>query len=430
MTVVKNLAALREKAKDLDKKWEPILGGYNREFHQNTERDYFSGNSLGLQPSGFLEKLRHHANIWKYKQHDGHFECDGEHDRPWWKYEEKSASIIADLAGSYQHEVAICNSLSTNNRNVLESCLMYIRDHLRKETTSTPTFISVQENFPSDFVGLRYSLAVVFGDNYKLIEVPSEPNGSHNFMRIIETIKQNSGISLGFFPSLCFITGQRFPIKQITAALHEIGALSGFDLAHSLGNHELELHKDEVDFATFCSYKYLCGGPGGVGGLYAHEKLLARAGFKTVSGWFGIHPDDRFRFNPSTYRPAEGARSFIQSNAPIFNMLGLEAYCDLVQKYGKSTIGEKHREISTFMHDCLSTIPGIQIITPQKWEDRGCQISFSSIGKERDSVYQELLKKSFCEERGQNVIRVAPVGYNRFEQCAKFASYLHEIIAS
>ena len=430
----KQLQNLQATAEENYKRWTTLLGGYVDSFDQSNGINYFAGNSLGLQPKKFLEKLIKHAIIWMTKQHDGHFTEDGtKSDRPWWRYQEKLVETGSRLLGAEYNiispEVAFLNTLSVNNRNLVETFAMYLRDHCIAPKC-TPVVITVRTNFPSDNIGLKYALNIVFGEyGYKLVEVEPDENGLYDFNHMIKVIKAEKNLVMGFFPGLCYITGQRFPIREITAALHSVGAIAGFDLAHSVGNYQLSLHDDEVDFATFCGYKYVNGGPGAVGGIFIHKKWHGKFLFKDVSGWFGVHKDDRFNFDPDNYRPAPGAWRFLQSNDQIFNMLGVESFFDLVNDYGEDKIFEKHENISTFLFECLTCIPQISIITPELFEQRGCQISFRIKNMDIDYVLKKLKEKSFCEKRGIDIIRVAPVGYNTFAQVWNFCDELHKIVS-
>lgn len=416
-----------------DDKWSPILGGYSASFCQNKKRSYWAGNSLGLQPEGFTEKNDRHAKIWLEKEHDGHFEEDGTStDRPWWKYQEKLVRTGSKLLGARYDvkcpEVAFFNTLSTNNRNLIETFAMYVRDD-PKNAKIIPTIVTIKTNFPSDDVGLKYALKVVFGSGkFKLLEIMPDKNGIYDFQKMVAIIETQPNVIMGFFPGLCYVTGQRFPIKEITTALHKVGAIAGFDLAHSVGNYQLNLHDDGADFATFPGYKYLNGGPGAVGGIFVHSRWFRKKSFDYVSGWFGVYEKDRFKFDPKNYRPAPGAWGFIQSNDQIFNMLGVEANFDLIDKYGKNNLFQKNKEISTYLYECLKCIPGICIITPEPFAQRGCQVLFKVKGMDMNEVHRKLLPRDFCEMRGKDAIRVAPVAYNSFAQVWKFSNHLQKIV--
>lgn len=429
------LINLGAKAAEADKRWEETLGEYVKSFHKKKKVNYFAGNSLGLHPKRFKHNLLKHANIWKKEQHNGHFYEDGTmYDRPWWRYQEKHVSTAASLLGAHCHEqcpeVALFGTLSANNKLLVEIFAVHIRDTLR---VKNPTIVTIKTNFPSDDVGLKHALKTVFGNSYKLVEIPpTNANGLYEFDAMVRQINREENVAMGFFPGLCYTTGQRFPIAKLTEALHAKGAIAGFDLAHSMGNYQLHLHNDGVDFATFCGYKYLNGGPGSVGGIFVHEKWFSKDGFKNhtdyVSGWFGVHMDDRFRFNPNNYRPAPGAWGFLQSNDQIFNMQGVEAYFELVKEYGKANIFKKQKELSQFMQRCLSVIPRVEIITPRQFNERGSQTSFYVPGINTKTLVEDINRMgNFCEQRG-NFIRVTPVAYNTFNEVWKFCKCLNTLV--
>jgi kynureninase len=253
----------------------------------------------------------------------------------------------------------------------------------------------------------------VYGTKYELVELESNDDGLYDVEKLITEINNLSNIKMGFFPGLCYQTGQRFNIKKITEALHSIGAFAGFDLAHSVGNYQLQLHKWNVDFATFCGYKYLNGGPGATSGIFIHRKLFSKSHFTQVYGWFGISEKDRFNYNPATYRPAPGAWSMMLSNDPIFNMLGLETSFEALEKCGLDKIFQYHKDISIFFYDCLETINRIKIITPKDYAQRGSQLSFYSSASIDDLLNYINDGSYFCEKR-KNTIRIAPVAYNTY----------------
>lgn len=420
--------SLRQKASELDNKRSPEIKKYAKNFHK--PENYFGNNSLGLLPKGFKKKLKLHYRIWKEEQHNGHFYTDGTKDfRPWWKKQEQLCKTASKLLGCKYKlpcpEVAIGNGgLSVNTRLTLEIFMQYIRDKKMKKG-STPTFITIGTNFPSDDVGFKACLKIVFGKNYKLIEFkPKDEDGLYDFNELIKTIKSTPNLQLGFFPGLCYTTGQRFPIEKITKALHEVRALAGFDLAHSVGNYQLQLHDWGADFATFCGYKYLNGGPGSISGFFVHEKWFSNKKFdNTVSGWFGIHEEDRFSYDPKNFRPAPGAWSMLLCNDMVYSMLALEASFENIEECGHSKIYANNKKLSTFLYECLKSIPELRIITPEPWKERGCQISFKS-SADVDALLAYIKDKKFCEKRGENIIRVTPVSCNSFKNVYKLAKHI------
>lgn len=403
------------------------IKNYARGF--SNPQKYFGNNSLGLLPEGFEDKLELHSSIWKNKQHHGHFYTDGTKNfRPWWLKQEQLCDTGSKLIGCKNDdscpEIAFGNGgLSVNNRLILEDFLQYIRD---EKGIHMPTILTISTNFPSDDVGLKSSAKRIFGKKFKLIEFEpkNKETGLYDFDELVALIKNLPNLQMGFFPGLCYSSGQRFPIQKLTETLHSVGAVAGFDLAHSVGNYQLQLHDWKVDFATFCGYKYLNGGPGSISGFYVHEDWFLKSGFADVSGWFGIHPDDRFRFNPQNFRPAPGARRMLLSNDLIFSMLALEASFESFEKCGIENIFSYHKQISTFLYQCLECIPQVQIITPKAWEERGCQISFKSTAGV-DDLLKHLIDdgKFFCEKRKEDIIRVTPVASTSFTDVYNFVEY-------
>ena len=420
----RDLLGLQPGAKTLDETdplWELVA-----QFGLNKDCADFRGNSLGLQPHGFEKLLLKQSRLWRKHRHDGHFVGD----IPWWQKHRRYEETLASILGCHASipEATVGNSLSVNSVLLLETFLQYKRDQPRKKYP-LPVVVTTATNFPADIASLRRSLHIVFGkDKYHLVEIPPERNGLYDFKKVIGFIKAKPNIILGFFPGLCYITGQRFPIEELTEALHEKDAIAGFDLAHAAGNFRLSLHKWDVDFATLCTYKYLNAGPGAVGGLYVHERWyevdLANGG-----GWWSIHEDHRFNPPQGRHVPAPGARRFLASNDPVFNMQGLEAWFDMVDEYGWGTILRKHQKLSDFFLKCLKCVDGMEIITPFEPEQRGCQFSFRT-KLDRDFVISELRKRNcFCEPRGADILRAAPVSYNTYMQAWYFCKALETILS-
>lgn len=427
MKDLKNLASVAER---LDMNRNPKIVEYANKFCNSS--NYFAGNSLGLVPEGVDERLQLHHDIWKEEKHDSHFYIDGKNVKfAWWEKHKQLLKTASKLLGCKNSkrcpEVAIGNGgLSVVNRLVIEDICKYIRD-TTYEAGPLPVFMTIKSNFPSDDVGLKYALATVFGKHFQLIEFEpiNKKTGLYDFDKLIQVIKESTNLKMGFFPGLCFSSGQKFPIERITEALHSVKAVAGFDLAHSVGNYPLHLHNWKVDFATFCNYKYNNSGPGAIAGFYVHEKWFSKPEFNPVSGWFGILAKDRFKFNPDNFRPAPGAERMILSNYPIFSMLPIEVSFETIDECGIHNMFNYHKKLSDFTYECLSRIPGIQIITPRN--EHGCQISFTT--KNIKQLFDHIQKENFCERRGRYIIRVAPVAYNSFQDVYNLALHISRFFA-
>ncbi len=225
-----------------------------------------------------------------------------------------------------------------------------------------------------------------------------------------------------------YYTGQLYDMKTITAVAHEVGAICGFDLAHAMGNVPMQLHNWDVDFACWCSYKYLNSGPGGVGGIFVHEKHGNNPDTPRLAGWWGNDESSRFKMKKG-FVPAQGAASWQMSNAPVFNMVSHKASLDIFDKLTIEKLREKSLQLTAYLEFLLSQLSHLkfEIITPKEPHRRGAQLSmlFAEKGKE---VFEHLEKNGVIADwREPNVIRVAPVPmYNSFEDVYK----LYEVLQS
>ncbi len=423
-----SLRGMLLKANPLDKT-DP-LSGWRGEFMfpYNSVCDA-RGNSLGACPGAWLSHhMSSHIDIWRHQGHDGHFseEFDGV---PWWRYHELFEEHIANLLGTDASvpEAVVGNSLSINNYMLILEFLA-----LARATTGKKKILTLSTFFNSDIESIKKAIYIMYGsekvDEYCILVKPDK--GDLYSMSHIKKAIADAGddLAMVFVPIVCHKTGQRFHVDQLAEVAHSYEAFIGVDLAHGIGNVPLQLSKWNIDFATFCSYKYLNGGPGGVGGFYVNKKHIDS--LSRPSGWWGISSETRF--GPSeNYLPAKGARRFLSSNDPILNMQALKTYLFKVRdlKGGWNAIFKKHEEISLYAHQTLSLIPGIEVITPLDFNDRGCQISFRVLGADVKTVLQFLKSKQcYVEDRG-DILRSAFVAYNRYKEVAELAKALSKFKA-
>ena len=226
-----------------------------------------------------------------------------------------------------------------------------------------------------------------------------------------------------------------FRSQAISSVAHQVGATVGFNLAHAAGNVVLKLHDWQVDYACFCSYKYLNAGPGGVSGIFVHEKHSDDPELPRLAGWWGNDPSTRFTM-PRTFVPAKGARSWQQSNAPVLSMAALKASLDIFSEAGMmEALRTKSEKLTGYLEFLIHQLnskrdtPLIKIITPADQERRGCQLSLVFAAKGRE-IFRALTEKGIIADwREPDVIRVAPVPlYNSFEDCYWFANVLEELL--
>ncbi len=412
-----------------NKKWKDLLAkalqldesdplkNYVQEFSRPSGIADLRGNSLGFMPKRFPLIFANEAHKWGNLGHDGHLEGK----EPWWIYGEQYEKPLAELLGCNGDvpEAVIGNSLSINNFLLILFALW------KKKQEGRTKVVTIATIFPSDLESIKSALRIIHGkmdiDEFLVI---ANPRGgeTYDFARLCGIIGETKNLALGFFEMVNYKSGERFPVQDLAKQVHANGGFIGLDLAHGIGNMQLHMTDWNIDFSTFCSYKYLNGGPGGVAGFYIKEALIAELAL--LLGWWGIDKDTRF--GPTeNYKPAKGARRFLASNDPIFNSLGLKANLEIVTQYSFAAIEEKHKTISTYLYDLLSCIPQVGIITPTAWEHRGCQISFTTPQHAASGVLETLAKKHHCfgEIRG-DILRAAPVAYNTYTEAATFAQAL------
>jgi len=237
-----------------------------------------------------------------------------------------------------------------------------------------------------------------------------------------------------FLGGVNYITGQRFDMQRLTQAAHAVGAIAGFDLAHAAGNVPLALHDWDVDFAAWCSYKYLNSGPGNVGGIFVHERHGNAPDLPRFGGWWGHDKDTRFQMQPG-FTPMPGAEGWQLSNVPIFGMAAMKASLDVFASVGMDALRRKSERLTGFLEDVLTAVAaefpdaGIRIISPREPARRGCQLSMEVTAHDR-GLYDALVAAgAIADFREPNVIRMAPVPlYNRFEDIMTFADILRETL--
>lgn len=397
---------------------------YHPELH-GKKAIYFTGNSLGLQPDKAEEYILQEINDWKKFGVEGHFQSKN----PWFSYHEPFAKLLAPLFGAKPSEVVAMGSL-TNNLHLLMVSFY-------RPTKKRFKILSEQKAFPSDLYALD-SQAKFHGFDPKEAVVEIGPREGETTIRkedILQKINElGDSLAMVMMGGVNFYTGQLFPMQEITKTAHQVGAIVGFDLAHAAGNVELKLNEWNVDFAAWCSYKYLNSGPGSVAGLFVHEKHHADESLPRFHGWWGNKADSRFKME-RTFHPFHSAEAWQLSNAPVFSMAIHRASLEIFHEAGMGALIEKSRKLSGYtaaLIEKLNEEAGkqlIQILTPKVKEERGCQISLV-IKKDGRKVFDELLKNEIITDwREPDVIRIAPVPlYNSFKDCFDLYSTLKTIL--
>ena len=417
-----------EFAKDLDE--ADALGSYRQRFHfpklGTPELVYFTGHSLGLQPKSVRAAVELELDEWAKYGVEGHFHST----HPWYSYHERLTPPMAELVGAQASEVVCMNSLTTDLH------LLFVSFY--RPTKRRYKIISEARMFPSD----RYLLETQarfhgFDPDDAIVEVP--PRDGERLIRdedILDAIDANADeLALVFFGGVNYFTGQLFDMPRLTAAAHEAGAIAGFDLAHAAGNVPLSLHDWGVDFAAWCSYKYLNSGPGNVGAIFVHERHGRNFDLPRFGGWWGHDKATRFRME-NGFRPMEGAEGWQLSNVPILGMSAMKASLDLFAEVGMPALREKSERLTGYLDYTIGLLAeefptaDIGIITPRDPARRGCQISMDVAGRER-SLFDDMIAAGVIADfREPCIIRMAPVPlYNSFEDVFNFGSTMRELLA-
>lgn len=406
-------------AKHLDDKDE--LKSFRDKFYipmvNGKDSIYFTGNSLGLQPKTTQDHILNELEDWANYGVEGHFHARN----PWMPYHEKFSDQLANIVGALPHEVVAMNQLTVNL-------------HLLMVTFYRPTkqkykIICEAKAFPSDQYALE-SQVTLHGFNYEdaVIEI-SPREGEYNIRTedILAAIEEHKeSLALVLFGGVNYYTGQFFDLKTITDAAHKAGVVAGFDLAHAAGNVELKLHEWDVDFACWCSYKYLNSGPGGVSGVYIHERHSTNPSLPRFAGWWGYKKDSRFEMHKG-FEAIPTAEGWQLSNAPVLSMAAHKASLDIFEEAGMERLRAKGKALSSYLIFILNEINEgspeklIEIITPADENERGCQVSMLML-KDGKRIFEALKKHGVLADwREPNVIRVAPVPlYNSFEDVYRF----------
>lgn len=392
--------------------------------HEGSDCLYFTGNSLGLQPVTVREYIQRELDDWAKLGVEGHFMAR----KPWFSYHEQFASPLALLTGSKENEVVAMGSLTGNLHLLMVS--------FYRPTEKRYKILCEKKAFPSDTYALKSQLRFHgFNPEYGLVEVG--PRDGEYLIReedIFDAIERHKGeLALVMIGGVNYFTGQLFDMQKITSAAHAAGALCGWDLAHAIGNVELRLHDWQVDFAAWCSYKYLNSSPGGTAGIFVHEKHLGTKDIPRFEGWWGTDPSTRFLMG-DTFEPMPTAGAWQLSNAPVLSMAAHKAALDIFEEAGMEKLTAKSRRLTGFLEFVLDRIaeskPGsVQIITPRNPEKRGCQLSLVFPGKGK-ALFDELTARGVIADwREPNVVRLAPVPlYNSFRDVYLFGEILNALL--
>ncbi|MEI7509705.1 MAG: kynureninase [Flavobacterium sp.] len=416
-----------EYAQSLDN--QDDLQEYRKEFifpqHNGKDVIYFTGNSLGLQPKKAKTYVDEVMNDWASLAVEGHFYAN----KPWWDYHERFAEPLSKIVGAKPTEVTVMNTLTINLHLLMVS--------FYRPTKTRYKIICEEKAFPSD----QYMFQSQVGfHGYKpedaIVEIKRR-EGEHNIRLedILEKIAEvGEELALILFGGVNYYTGQVFDMKAITEAGHKVGAVVGFDLAHAAGNIQLNLHDWEVDFAAWCSYKYMNSGPGNASGCFVHKKHH-HANLPRFAGWWGHNKERRFKMEPN-FDPVHGADGWQVSNLPILSLAPYLASVEMFAEVGMEKLIAKRNQITAYLefilHEINQEVQGtFEIITPSNQGERACQLSVFLHGEGR-SLFDYLMKNGVITDwREPNVIRLAPVPlYTSYQDMYHFGQILKEGILS
>ena len=376
--------------------------------HKNKKCLYFCGNSLGLQPKTTKDYINDELDDWASLGVDGHFQANN----PWYDYHKILTKQSAELVGAHDNEVVIMNGLTTNIHLLLMS--------FYRPSKKRYKILCESNAFPSDLYVLQ-SQVELHGYSFEdaVVQIPTGPNGIIKKQEILNKIEQiGEELALVFIGGVNYYSGQVFDMYEITKKGKEVGSIVGFDLAHAVGNISLSLHDWNVDFAAWCSYKYLNSGPGNVSGVFIHENQSKKNPFR-LKGWWGHDENNRFVYDKNKkFKAVNGAEGWQLSNAPVIGMAAHKASLDIFSHAGITNLFEKSKNLVSALEYVLINFNNnsndikFNIITPK---ERGCQLSVL-VNHSGKKVYEILNENGVIVDwREPDVIRFAPVPlYNSF----------------
>lgn len=414
----------REFARSLDN--EDPIKKYKNEFIfpevDGKKVIYFTGNSLGLQPISARKYVDEVMDDWAKLAVDGHFYAE----KPWWDYHERFSEKLSKIVGAKAEEITVMNTLTVNLHLLMVS---FYRPEKKRYK-----IICEEKAFPSD----QYMIASQvkfhgYVPDDAIVQIRRR-EGEHNFRTedIIAKIKEvGEECALVLIGGVNYYTGQVLDMESVTKAGHAAGAMVGWDLAHAVGNIELKLNEWNVDFAAWCSYKYMNSGPGNASGCYINEKYHGQKDIPRFEGWWGHSKNRRFLMEPE-FQPEPNAHAWQISNAPILALAPYLASVEMFDEVGMPALLAKRNKIVAFLEFILHKINeevngNFEVITPSNQQERGTQLSVFLHGEGKE-IFNYLLKKGVIVDwREPNVIRLAPAPfYCSFEEMYDFGQILKE----
>lgn len=384
---------------------------------------YMCGNSLGLQPVSVRKYIEEELEDWAKHGVEGHVRAR----HPWMPYHEFLTENMADLVGGKPGEVVVMNSLTVNLHLLMVS--------FYRPTESRYKIVIEQDAFPSDIYAVKSQLLFHGIDPGEGLIILKAREGE-TYLRtqdILELLKKEGDrIALVMMSGVNYYNGQAFDIESITEAGHEAGAMVGWDMAHAAGNIDLKLHDHNVDFAVWCTYKYINSGPGSLSGAFIHERHGERTDLPRFTGWWGHNKESRFAM-PEEFVPTRGAEGWQLSNPPILSMAAIRASLDIFREAKIERLREKSRKLTGYLEYLLTDMDQkkVKILTPGYEKERGCQLSLRIPAGNKQIVEVFAEHGVITDWREPDVMRVAPTPlYNSFEDVWRFGKALKEILQS
>ena len=413
-----------EFARSLDQK--DVLRSYRNAFYipkdvSGNEWLYFTGNSLGLQPKTTKAAIEQELNDWANLGVEGHLNAKN----PWMPYHDFLNESMAKIVGAKPIEVVVMNTLTAN--------LHFLMASFYSPTEKRHKILIESDAFPSDRYAVQSQLEF-HGYDPEACLIEWTPRAGETLLHLqdLETILDEQGeeIALILIGGVNYYTGQSFDLKKIAEMGHAKGCKVGIDLAHGAGNIQPDLHNSGVDFAAWCTYKYLNAGPGSLGGVFVHERYAHDKTLKRFAGWWSQNKDTRFDMRkPLDLIP--GAEGWQLSNPPILSMAAIKASLDLFNEVGMDALRQKSVQLTAYLEYLINNLdhPDIEIISPRDPAQRGCQLSIRV--KNADQTLHKRLTENhvITDWREPGVIRCAPVPlYNSFEDVFGMVAILKTLL--
>jgi kynureninase len=413
-----------EFARSLDQK--DVLRSYRNAFYipkdvSGNEWLYFTGNSLGLQPKTTKAAIEQELNDWANLGVEGHLDAKN----PWMPYHEFLTESMAKIVGAKPIEVVVMNTLTAN--------LHFLMASFYSPTEKRHKILIESDAFPSDRYAVQSQLEF-HGYDPEACLIEWTPRAGETLLHLqdLETILDEQGeeIALILIGGVNYYTGQSFDLKKIAEMGHAKECKVGIDLAHGAGNIQPDLHNSGVDFAAWCTYKYLNAGPGSLGGVFVHERYAHDKTLKRFAGWWSQNKDTRFDMRkPLDLIP--GAEGWQLSNPPILSMAAIKASLDFFNEVGMDALRQKSVQLTAYLEYLINNFdhPDVEIISPKDPAQRGCQLSIRV--KNTDQTLHKRLTENriITDWREPGVIRCAPVPfYNSFEDVFGMVAILKTLL--